>query len=96
MQTDLAGRDLLRYLLLNGECSGVNIHAAALFQSTMVGQYLDQLVSSGLLRLRIERIGAGAIETDRWWSINPDFGSRLQRILFPRPDAEGSPKFKLG
>jgi TIR domain-containing protein len=91
--TDVSSRDLLRFLLINGECNGQNIYAAACFLDTFVGQYLEKAVASGLVSIRIER--AGNMEVARWWSVNPEFSSRLKPILFPRPDAEGAPKFRL-
>jgi TIR domain-containing protein len=86
-------RDLLRYLLLNGESDGKHIYAAALFPDTQMGNILHFVEQSGLVLQRIERVGS--MEANRFWKINPEFESRLKSILFPRTDDEGPPKFRL-
>jgi TIR domain-containing protein len=90
---DPHSRDLLRYLLLNGESDGRHIYAAALFPDTNMGSILAFVEKSGLALLRIERIGS--MESNRFWKIKPEFESRLKSILFPRPDDEGPAKFRL-
>lgn len=90
---DPASRDLLRYLLVNGESDGRHIYAAALFPDTHVNSLLDFVEKSGLVSLRIERIGS--MESNRFWKVNPEFAKRLEAILFPRPEDDGAPKFRI-
>jgi hypothetical protein len=90
---DPTSRDLLRYLLVNGESDGKHICAAALFPDTFMGNILDFTEKSGLVLERIERVGN--MESNRFWRINPEFGPRLQAMLFPRPDQEGPLKFRI-
>ena len=90
---DLTGRDLLRYLLANGESEGKHIDAAALFPDTYMGSLLEFVEKSGLVLHRTERVGN--IEANRFWKVNPEFGPRLQALLFPRPDEEGPAKFRI-
>jgi len=90
---DLHSRDLLRYLLLNGESDGRHIYAAAFFPDTNLNSILDFVEKSSLVLSRIERIGS--MESNRFWKIKPEFESRLKFALFPRPDDEGPAKFRL-
>jgi hypothetical protein len=90
---DLTCRDLLRYLMVNGESDGKHIYAAALFPDTQMGGILDFVEKSGLVLERTER--NGNISATRFWKINPEFGPRLQGILFSRSDDEGPFKFRI-
>jgi len=92
---DAFSRDLFRYLLVNGESDGRQIYAAAHFDNTMLGHILDYVEKSGVVLLRIERVGIGGVETNRYWKIKPQFESELQSLLFPRGENEGPPKFRL-
>jgi hypothetical protein len=89
---DLHGRDLVRYLLLNGESSGRHIYASALFPDSSMGNLLQQLESLGLVLVRIERIGS--MESNRFWKVNPEFSDRLKALFFPRDAVEGPLKFR--
>jgi hypothetical protein len=86
-------RDLLRFLLLNGESSGKHVYGAALFDNTILGNFLQILEKANLVLIRIERIGS--METDRYWRINPQYELRLKADLFPRAEGDGPPKFRL-
>jgi hypothetical protein len=90
---DPTSRDLLRYLLVNGESDGKHIYAAAFFPDTHMGSILEFVEKSGLVLLRIERVGS--MESNRFWKVNPELGKRLEAILFPRPDDDGPPKFRI-
>lgn len=90
-KSDSTCRDLLRYLLVNGESDGSHVGAAAFFPD-YIGSVLEFVEKSGLILSRIER--AGHRETNRFWSINPEFKNRLETKLFPRPAEEGPPKFR--
>lgn len=90
---DIFSRDLLRYLLLNGESDGRHIYAAALFPDTSMGNILQFVEQSGLVLQRTERIGS--MESNRYWKISPAFESRLKPLLFPRAENEGPRKFRF-
>jgi hypothetical protein len=90
---DLMSRDLLRYLLVNGESDGRHIYAAALFPDTHMGHVLEFVEKSGLVLERSVRFGN--IESTRFWKVNPEFRGRLEALLFPRPDDEGPLKFRI-
>jgi TIR domain-containing protein len=92
-QFDAVSRDLLRYLLLNGESDGRHVYSAALFPDTQMGNLLQFVEKSGLVLMRIERIGS--MEANRFWRINPEFESRLKVLLFPRAEDEAPQKFRM-
>lgn len=85
-------RDLLRFLLQRGETDGRNIYNASQVGNELSGKTLERLRQEGLLRRRDSTENANLLG---YWQINSNFADLLRDLLFPREEAQVTPRFTV-
>jgi len=85
-------RDLLRFLIQRGETEGSLIYKVSQDGNDFCTRALERLGSDGMIQMR-EDMSQPNVWRPRYYRVNPIFEPILRDLLYPRQEAQATPRF---